>query len=98
MPSATRGEQLVLESGIYHQDKMVDCMDVIEWLSVNRESVERSGCCQGGCNRKLVPHHVHGYAVCPKTYEPCNSRKLSRLIQHLGTINGKRDSNTKRND
>ncbi len=94
MADAARGEMLVRQTGRYHQDRMTDSMDVIEWLRANRAATEQRGCCPGGCNRQLVPHEVHGYAVCPMTYLPCESRRLSLLIQHLGIVNGKRDSTT----
>jgi len=95
MIDATRGEMLVKTTGIYQQEKMIDKLDVLEWLQVNRTHVERTGCCPGGCmDKQLVPHEVHGYAVCPMTYLPCNKRRLSKIIQLLGIVNGKRNSDS----
>lgn len=71
MADAKRGESIVKRTGRYRQETMTDSMDVIEWLRTNRAEVERRGCCPGGCSRPQVPHEVHGYAVCPMTYEPC---------------------------
>jgi hypothetical protein len=85
--NADRGRQLVETTGTYQQDKMVDSMDVLEWIQQNRDHVSRHGCCPGGCERQLIPH-AHGYAVCPQTYEPCQKRRVDLILQHLGVING----------
>ena len=96
MSDAVRGELLVKITGIYQQEKMIDKLDVLAWLLVNREQVERTGCCPGGCtNKQLVPHEVHGYAVCPLTYLPCEKRRLSRIIQLLGIVNGNNSTSEK---
>ena len=99
MADAARGELLVRQTGVYHHATMTDSMDVIEWLRANRKATEQRGCCPGGCeNKQLIPHEVHGHAVCPMTYEPCSKRRLFLIIKLLGVVNGKRNSNEKRND
>lgn len=96
MADAARGEMLVKKTGVYHHQTMTDSMDVIAWLTVNRKATEQRGCCPGGCgNKQLVPHEVHGSAVCPMTYEPCNKRRLFLIIKLLGVVNGQRNSNEK---
>ncbi len=96
MADAARGEMLVRQTGRYHQDKMTDSMDVIEWLKDNRAATEQRGCCPGGCESKqLIPHEVHGSVVCPMTYEPCSKRRLFLIIKLLGVVNGNRNSNEK---
>lgn len=86
--NADRGRQLVEQTGKYQQDKMVDCMDVLEWIQQNRDHVSRHGCCPGGCERKELIEHCNGYPVCPMTYEPCDKRRLDLILQMLGVING----------
>ncbi len=88
MSDPNRGKWLVETTGIYQQKKMIDKLDVLAWLQVNREHVQRSGCCPGGCGKELAQHEVHGYSVCPMTYEPCEKIRLSRIISLLGIING----------
>lgn len=85
---AARGETLVRETGIYQQPKMIDSGDVVAWLTVNREHCSRHGSCPGGCVQEMVRHETHGYAVCPKTYEPCGRQRLALIIQNLERING----------
>lgn len=91
---AQRGAMLVRTNGRYQPQSQVDATDIVAWLRENRIELDRHGYCPGGCNKQLVPHEVHGYAVCPMTYLPCESRRLSLLIKHLGIVNGKRDSTT----
>lgn len=78
MGNAERGEMLVKQTGLYQHPKMIDCLDVIEWLKQNRAATEQRGCC---CGKQLVRHEVHGYAVCPMTYEPCR-----QLMVEVGSI------------
>ena len=87
MSNAERGRQLVQQTGKYQQETMIDTLDVLEWLRENREQRDRTGCCPGGCNRQQIPH-LHGYAVCPMTYEPCQKRRLDLILKQLGMING----------
>lgn len=69
-----------MATGIYQQAKLIDKLDVLAWLQVNREHVQRHGCCPGGCQGKQrVKHEVHGYAVCPMTYEPCVKTKQEEI-------------------
>jgi hypothetical protein len=69
--SATRGESLVNETGVYHHAKMGDSMDVLAWIHENREYANTHGHCKGGCNRELIQHETKGHSVCPLTYEEC---------------------------
>jgi hypothetical protein len=98
MSNPARGELLVEMTGIYQQEKMIDNLDVLAWLDQNRRHAARTGCCPGGCmGKQMIPHERHGYAVCPMTYEPCQKRRLSRIIQLLGIVNGQHNDK-KRND
>jgi hypothetical protein len=90
MHDATRGAELVNRTGVYQHARMLDCLDVIAWLEENREHAAKYGCCPGGCDRQLVVHETRGHAVCPLTYDHCQRRRLSLLVQHLGIINGKK--------
>lgn len=82
MADAARGEMLVKKTGLYQHRRMVDCMDVIEWLKQNRAAASESGCCPGGCDGKqFVLHQTRGHAVCPMTYEPCK-----QLMVNVGSI------------
>ena len=85
---AVRGKMLVQTTGIYQQEKMVDSLDVIDWLLANRDVCRQRGQCPGGCNLDLVQHETHGHLVCPQTYEPCRKRRLSLIIKNLERING----------
>jgi hypothetical protein len=87
---AIRGAELVRSTGIYQQNKLGDCLDVIAWLDVNRAHADKHGCCPGGCDRELVQHETRGHAVCPLTYDYCQQRRLSLLVQQFGVINGKK--------
>lgn len=78
MADAVRGELLVKQTGLYQQRKMIDALDVIEWLKQNRSAAELSGCC---CGRQLVRHETRGHEVCPMTYEPCR-----QLMVEVGSI------------
>ena len=76
---AKNGRRLVLTTGVYHHATMAECSDVIEWLRENREHRDRYGECRGGCDKEQVPHEVHGHAVCPVTYQPCEKWRLREL-------------------
>jgi len=94
LTSAARGENLVRTTGVYQQDTMTARVAVVNWLVANRTVADRCGECEGGCDEKqMIPHETHGYAVCPLTYLPCKKRRLSKIIQLLGIVNGKRNSN-----
>lgn len=94
LTSAARGEHLVRTTGVYQQDTMTARVAVVNWLDANRKVADLCGECEGGCDGKqMIPHETHGYAVCPLTYLPCKKRRLSKIIQLLGIVNGKRNSN-----
>lgn len=81
-----RGRQLVRE-GRYDSEKMVDFVDVLAYVRQQREIVGWRGECGGGCDGVgLVQHHVTGQAVCPRTYQPCERRRLSLLVDLYGSL------------
>jgi hypothetical protein len=81
----TAGKRLV-ESGRYG-DGMVDSLNVCAYLRQQRTRVRERGECESGCDRTcLVRHFATGRLVCPRTLEPCKSRRLGRIIGLFGKL------------
>lgn len=76
--SPERGRQLV-RAGIARPDTMCEAVAVGRYYEQQRARVAQRGECSGRCNCEMV-HHTLGHQVCPNTYEPCPSVRLSRII------------------
>ena len=79
-------------SGIQKPDGMIDCLAVLDYIRGQRHRVARSGGCETGCDHtRLVKHFATGRLVCPRTLEPCPSRRLGQLVGLYSNINIRRN-------
>ena len=61
---------------------MVDCVAVARYYEQQRQRVAERGQCSGRCNCEMIEHTL-GHLVCPNTFEPCPSVRLSRIIERF---------------
>jgi hypothetical protein len=94
MRDINAGREMVAR-GDYRPPSMVASMNIIAYLDQQRERVATRGQCEGGCDRTdLIEHYATARIVCPRTLQPCQSRRLAAIVQTYQRINNRDNDST----
>ncbi len=77
-------------------DDMSSMRDHNFYMMEQRQLADRTGECEGGCDRTtLIPHRHHtNQLVCPKTYRVCDKRCLAEIVSQFGVIHDNSNSSS----